>query len=204
MTIAAPATQRGFTLLEVLAAAMIFTMVVTVLIGTSGAAVQMTRVTASRLEASLIAETELARLDAILNDRGPLPEAYEETRDIYAIRVFSEPAIDDFGGGASLGIGAPPADGGVGAPSGIGALLALEAPGVEQFLLRYEIRVEWIDGAVPDSVSRTTYAFDWEGARTALPDLFGLAEDTGLSEEAAEAAGGSDRIPELPSLGDPR
>ena len=43
--------------------------------------------------------------------------------------------------------------------------LAAEAPGVDQFLRRYEVRVEWIEGALPETIRRTTYGFDWEGAR---------------------------------------
>ena len=93
-------TTRGFTLLEVLASAMIFAMVVTVLIGTSSNAVHRVGLSASRLEASLIAEEELALLESFLNTQRTPPQDKEETRDRFEIRVYSEPAIDDFGGGA--------------------------------------------------------------------------------------------------------
>lgn len=163
----------GFTLLEVLASAMIFAMVVTVLISTSSSAVHRIGLSASRLEASLIAEQELALLESFFNTQRTPPEDKEETRDRFAIRVYSEPALADFGGGSI----AAPRGGGTGTSDGAGAggvasILALEAPGVDQFLRRYEIRVEWIEGAVPETIRRTTYGFDWEGARLALPDLF--------------------------------
>lgn len=190
----------GFTLLEVLAATMIFAMVVTVLIGTSSAAVRMAGLSASRLEASLLAEQELARLEALLHTRSALPEDAEDTRDRYAIRIWAEPALDDFASGISLG----PEDeggGGGGAPSTIATILATEAPGLEGFVLRYEIRVEWLEGADPQQVRRTTYAFDWEGARAALPGLF-AAEAPGDGGGDDDAADPGDAIPSLPELGD--
>lgn len=192
----------GFTLLEVLAAAMIFAMVVTVLISTSGAAVHQAGLSASRLEASLIAEQELALLESFLNTQRTPPEDKEEIRDRFAVRVYSEPALDDFGGvGAGGGLGSSAASGlgsgsGASAGAGVAAILAIEAPGLDAFLLRYEIRVEWIEGALPATVRRTTYAFDWEGARAALPDLFPAAGglEEALGGQGADDAGG----PELP------
>ena len=194
---AAPRSVRtvGFTLLEVLAAAMIFAMVVTVLIGTSQSAVRQAGLSASRLEASLIAEQEVALLESFFNTQRTPPDDKEETRDRFAIRVYSEPAIDDFGAGP-IGAGAG-SDAGAPGPvaSGVGSILAREAPGVDQFLRRYEVRIEWIEGALPESIRRTTYGFDWEGARAELPDLFQAAgEETGLAE-----GGDSEELPELPT-----
>jgi len=185
-------SRGGFTLLEVLAAAMIFAMVVTVLIGTSSSLVARAGLSASRLEASLIAEQELALLESFTNTQQTPPDDKQETRDRFAIRVYSEPALDDFGGGP---IGLPGQDGGS-AASGVAAILALEAPGVDQFLLRYEIRVEWIEGAVPETIRRTTYVFDWEGARAALPDLF--PADDGLNLDSAAEPDGESPLPSLP------
>lgn len=190
------AASGGFTLLEVLAAAMIFAMVVTVLIGTSSSAVHQAGLSASRLEASLIAEQELALLESYFNTQASPPEEKEEIRDRFAIRVYSEPAIGDFGAGLGAG---PDASGGPNAAAlGLGALLASEAPGIDQFLRRYEIRVEWIEGALPETLRRTTYGFDWEGARAALPELFQAGE--GQSAEGAEGApGGPGTLPQLPT-----
>lgn len=164
--------RRGFTLLEVLAAVLIFSVVATVLIGSSGETIRRVGLSTARLEASELAERELARLEAILATRGLPPEDSEETVDDFTVRVWSEPALGDLGGGGA----APSAGGGLDLAAlvsgGFGPLLAAEAPGIDRFLLRYEIRVEWSDGAIDDSVRRTTYAFDWESARQALPDLF--------------------------------
>jgi prepilin-type N-terminal cleavage/methylation domain-containing protein len=192
---------NGFTLLEVLASAMIFAMVVTVLIGTSSNAVHRVGLSASRLEASLIAEEELALLESFLNTHRTPPDDKEETKDRFAVRVYSEPAVDDFGGGI---VGSPEQSGDPGnsTPGSVAGILAAEAPGVDQFLLRYEIRVEWIEGALPETIRRTTYAFDWEGARAALPELFqaGLNPDSNSTgEEDTDRESAPELIP-----GDPR
>ena len=187
----------GFTLLEVLAAAMIFAMVVTVLIGTSQSAVRQAGLSASRFEASLIAEQEIALLESYFNTQRTPPEDKQETRDLYSIRVYSEPAIEDFGAGPIGASGGVDTTGPGPVASGVGSVLAIEAPGVDQFLRRYEVRVEWIEGALPESIRRTTYGFDWEGARAALPELFQApGQETGLAEEG-EVDGGT--LPELPS-----
>lgn len=181
--------RGGFTLLEVLAATMIFAMVVTVLIGTSSSLVARAGLSASRLEASLIAEQELALLESFTNVQQTPPDDKQETRDRFSIRVYSEPALDDFGGG-------PIGQDGGSAALGVAAILALEAPGVDQFLLRYEIRVEWIEGALPETIRRTTYVFDWEGARAALPDLFPAGD--GLNLDSAADRDGDSPLPSLP------
>lgn len=175
---------------------MIFAMVVTVLIGTSQSAVRQAGLSASRLEASLIAEQEIALLESFFNTQRTPPEDKEETRDRFAIRVYSEFAIDDFGTGPVGESGDADGAGPGGVASGVASILAREAPGLDQFLRRYEVRVEWIEGALPESIRRTTYGFDWEGARAALPDLFQAAGgDPGLieGEDSAEA------LPELPN-----
>ena len=166
-------TTRGFTLLEVLAASLIFSMVVTVLIGSSTETVQRALISVNRLEASQIADRELALLEALLHMQQTPPDDKEEFDEEFVIRVISSPALEDLNGGESGGgSGFSSVSGG-----GPGSLLTLQAPGIDQFLLRYDIVVEWIEGANPSSLTRTTYAFDWEGARAALPDLFG--DETG-------------------------
>jgi prepilin-type N-terminal cleavage/methylation domain-containing protein len=195
MNVTTDRCTSGFTLLEVLAAVMIFAMVVTVLIGTSSSAVNRAGLSATRLEASLIAEEEMALLESMLNTQRTPPEDKEETRDFFSIRVYSEPALDDFGGGPVGGSGGGDREGDLNgsAGAGVAALLALEAPGIDQFIRRYEIRVEWIEGAGSQTIRRTTYAFDWEGARAALPDLF---QGSVTLNEGGDGDGPPDLVPE--------
>lgn len=189
------AATLGFTLLEVLAATLIFAMVVTVLIGSSGEAIHRIGLTTTRLEASELADRELALLEALLNNQQPLPEDKEEERDDFLIRVVSRPALEDLDEGASAGNSTLLALGGGSggsAPGGLSAILNLHAPGIDAFLLRYDITVEWIGDVRSDQVRRTTYAFDWDAARAALPDLF---------QEASGDAGddASNPLDEVPS-----
>lgn len=183
-------TTRGFTLLEVLAASLIFSMVVTVLIGSSTETVQRALISVNRLEASQIADRELALLETLLNMQQTPPEDKEEFDEEFVIRVISSPALEDLDGGESGGgSGFPSLSGGGG--GGLGSLLTLQAPGIDQFLLRYDIVVEWIEGANPSSLTRTTYAFDWEGARAALPDLFGDETGGEAGDNPANDLGGA-------------
>jgi prepilin-type N-terminal cleavage/methylation domain-containing protein len=186
-------TRAGFTLLEVLAATLIFSIVMVVLIGSSTEAVQRVGLSASRLEASALADRELARLESALRARLPPPEDYEETVDEFVIRVWSEPALEDLGGGAGAPATTRPSldlSGDGGGVAALGPMIRMIAPGIEAFLLRYEIRVEWIEGVQPGSVGRTTYAFDWPGAQEALPDLFQQADPSGLGLGDPKALGG--------------
>jgi hypothetical protein len=190
----ASARDAGFTLLEVLGAVLIFVAAFAVLVGTSGEFFNDTATTEIRLEASEIAERELARLEASLASRQTPPEDREEQlEEGYTLRLWSEPAIDDLGGAGS-GDGAGGGEVSLAALTGggmIGPMIAMQAPGLDAFILRYEIRVEWGEFDPPSFERRTTYAFDWEGARTALPDLFAAAGgDAGLLDDPEAAADG--------------
>lgn len=191
----ASAGAAGFTLLEVLGAVLIFVAAFAVLVGTSGELIQRVSTTEIRLEASEIAERELARLEAALASQQAPPEDREEQlEEGYTLRLWSEPAIDDLGGSGSsdgTGGGAPASLAALTGGGMVGPMIAMHAPGLDAFILRYEIRVEWGDFDPPSFERRTTYAFDWEGARTALPELFTAAGgDAGLLDAPEAAAGG--------------
>ncbi|MEZ7980214.1 MAG: prepilin-type N-terminal cleavage/methylation domain-containing protein [Myxococcota bacterium] len=185
--LARPQARGGFTLLEVLAAVMIFAAVVTILIGSSSETIHRAQISRDRLQASEIADREMAMLEAILSQQESLPQDKEELGEEFTVRMWSESALDNLGGGGGRG-GAISGDAvqalatGDRGAVGIGPLLAAQVPGIDVFLRRYEIRVEWTDGAVADSVRRTTFAFDWQAAREALPDLFAEAGGEGIPE----------------------
>ncbi len=182
----------GFTLLEVLAAVMIFATVVTILIGSSSETIHRAQISRDRLQASEIADREMAMLEAILSQQEALPEDKEELDEEFMVRMWSEPALESLGGGGGRGgifsgdAVQALANGDQGAV-GIGPLMAAQVPGIDIFLRRYEIRVEWTDGAIVDSVRRTTFAFDWEAAREALPELFKENGAEGIPEGGLDA-----------------
>jgi hypothetical protein len=176
--------ESGLTLLEVLAAAMIFAMVMTVLIGTSSTAVHHVGMSARRLEASLVADGILADLE-IQMKRGIAPEIDEEESELehFAIRVLRTDLME--------GAEATPLDAGAnatGAGTDIAAMLGSDLPEVAKHLKRYDIEVEWIEQDGPQVVTRTTFAFDWQAAAIEYSELFARNDEN----QAGGINGGSD------------
>jgi hypothetical protein len=185
--------ERGLTLLEVLAAAMIFAMVMTVLISTSSTAVRNVGLSARRLEANLVADELLADLE-IQMKQGIAPEIEENetTRDQYAIRVFRTDLIQD--------PGAPDSGG---TQLSVTSMLGAELPEVAKHLKQYDIEVSWIEQNGPQRVTRTTFAFDWQTAAIEYSELFARndgnangpdrlgGDAAGESEMGGETNGGS-------------
>jgi len=174
--------ELGLTLLEVLAAAMIFAMVMTVLIGTSSTAVHNVGVSARRLEANLVADEMLADLE-IQMKQGFAPEVdeNESTRDQYSILVirtdlFQESDAAEANSGGTAGA--------------IASLLGSDLPEVAKHLKQYDIEVSWIEQNGPQTVSRTTFAFDWETAAIEFGDLFARSNRAGGGTE--QSGDGSD------------
>ena len=177
-------TESGLTLLEVLAAAMIFAMVMTVLIGTSSTAVHHIGMSARRLEASLVADRILANLEIEMK-QGIAPEIDEEESELeqFAIRVLRTDLMEGaeatpLGGGANA----------TGAGIDIATMLGSDLPEVAKHLKRYDIEVEWIEQDGPQLVTRTTFAFDWLAAAIEFSALF--ARNDG--NQAGGINGGSD------------
>jgi len=185
-----PSPRAGFTLLEVLGALLIFFVVMTVLVGTSSEAMSRIRDVTTRLEASELADQELARLEVALAQKLEPPEDREEEFEEFRVLVSSSPALEDLGGGAAPGEGSGDPLALLTGGGALGPAIATQAPGIEAFLLRYDIRVEWGDEFQTYVVARTTYGFDWEGARAALPDLFDVGIfDDGEIESASDELG---------------
>ena len=94
------ARASGFTLLEVLGAALIFVAACAVLVGTSGQLVQRVSDTELRLEASELAERELAQIEAVLASQQKPPEDRQEELEDFTLTKASK--YDDFLGRAVL------------------------------------------------------------------------------------------------------
>ncbi len=202
MTSRSPGTPRrdrraGLTLLEVLAATMIFALVITTLIGTSSALVHRSGLAARRLEAALVADAVVADLEIQMRKGiAPVIEKSEWTTEDeeYVIRALNRTLGDALAAptttaeeAAAIEAGnapAPDAAGPLGATTvgganGIGSLLATQLPEVAKHLRQYDIEVVFIGPAGPESVTRTTFAFDWQAARTEFASLFPQAGDAG-------------------------
>lgn len=164
---------------------MIFAMVMTVLISTSSTAVHNAGLAARRLEANIIADGLLADLEIQMNRRvAPKVEEGDFERDPYTIHITRSDFIPDTKAGGGTATGLPAA-----ANADIAVMLRSQLPEVAKYLERYDIEVSWIEPTGAESVTRTTFAYDWEAAAVEYADLF-----------QAQDAGGEG----TPDLGDPK
>lgn len=200
--------RRGLTLLEVLAATMIFALVMTVLVGTSSTAVHRSGLAARRLESNVLADAVVADLEIQMRKKvAPVLEKTEwQTEDEqYVVRVQNrsiqealaapaetvadELADEQAGDSAGETVPALPGPGStrIGGGSGIGTLLAGELPEVAKHLRQYDIEIVWVGADGPESVTRTTFAFDWQAAQIEYAALFeaagGDAGDAGTGDD---------------------
>lgn len=176
----------GLTLLEVLAAFLIFSLVFTVLVGSSQNAVRTQGLSLRRLEAKEIADSVMTDLEIAMARRA-LPVVEEEIeREPFTVRVRESSFIPEPG----PGMPAPDAREGLAAASDITAVLAAEMPAIAPYLRRYDIEVEWSEGPRLEKLTRTTFAFDWAGAAEELAKL--LPE--GATVPGSSAASSSDGV----------
>jgi type II secretory pathway pseudopilin PulG len=166
--------KQGLTLLEVLAAFLIFSMVFTVLVGSSQTAVRSQGLSVRRLAAYEIAQSALADLE-IAMARHDLPSVDEDESesDGFVVRVheatlMSEDSQNQPSASPDLDLGG----------TDLVSQMAAQLPEIGKFLMRYDVEVEWTEASRPETITTTTFAFDWTGAREEFPELF--------------AAGGSD------------
>lgn len=216
--------ERGLTLLEVLAATLIFSLVMTALIGTSSSGVQRVGKTLRRLEADQVADAVVADLEIQMRKRiAPVIERTEwqteaeSPEDAYTIRVLNRtieaalaaPATtvaEEAAGAAPVGQSGGPGATRIGGASGIGAMLATELPEVAKHLRQYDVEVVWNGPSGPESVTRTTFAFDWQAAQNEYAELFAAAGggDAGAEGDEDENGGGNGQTPRIPNGGQPR
>ncbi len=177
------ARNEGLTLLEVLAAFLIFSMVFTILVGTSQSAVKSQGLSARRLAANEVADLVMADLEIPMAQHElPIIEEEEYPFDEFVVRVRYQGFLDEVETDASGGVAGLSLGGALDATS----LLAAQMPDVGKYLMRYDIEVEWQEGNTTESVRRTTFAFDWESAQLDVSGVFG-----GEAAAAAAAAGTS-------------
>lgn len=198
-------SHDGLTLLEVLAATLIFALVMSVLVGASQMGVQRAGDAARRLEASQLADAIVADLEIQMRAGiAPTLEQEEWTSDDerFRIRVLDRSlqqalaesdTLDDGGPAATPAPGAGTGATRIGgAGSGIGTLLAGELPEVARHLHQYDVEVGWDESSGPVWITRTTFAFDWQAAKLEFADLFGAGGAGDDEGAAAEDASGGD------------
>lgn len=204
--------ERGLTLLEVLAATMIFALVMTVLIGTSTTAVHRAGRSARRLEANYVADAVVADLEIQMRKRiAPVVDRTEWTvagateDEKYVIRLQNRTIQEALAAPAQTVADQVAADAGnpapglpasgvtrIGGAGGIGTLLAGELPEVAKHLRQYDIEVVWEAAEGPESITRTTFAFDWQAAEVEFSALFEAAGGAAAGEDAGQEDGDPD------------
>jgi prepilin-type N-terminal cleavage/methylation domain-containing protein len=155
------ALRAGFTLLEVLAAFLIFAVLFTVLAGTASEAFRSEGANRRRLEASLLADEKLAELEQTAQEIGE--ESQEE--DIFLITTSVSPLTAD-----RLGLDLDP-DRGPGERSSRDdddelpetSILSPDDAQDEAPLRRIDLLVEWEEGTRTLAVRRSTIALDTSG-----------------------------------------
>lgn len=144
--------ERGFTLLEVLAAVALLGILYTVLAGVAIQGLRAEGVSRRRFEASLLADRQLAELELEM-DLGSVPsEGVTETEEEEFLVTVSVEPYDPM---EYL----PPLEGDDDSESLI-EVLALLTPGAEAPVRRIDVTVSWLEAGDEYSVERTTFGFD--------------------------------------------
>lgn len=168
------ARRAGFTLLEVLAAVLVLGVLYTVLANVAIQGLRAEGESLRRLEASLLADETLARIEAELSvgivppieHREEVQEPYEVVVDVTELELppgLLEQA--DEAAGAAAGEGTR-----LGGAQGLeSSVLGSTEPGQPGRLRRIEIVVHWAEADRDLSVTRTTFAFDSTGLESLLP-----------------------------------
>ena len=169
--------QRGFTLLEVLAAVAILGIWYMVIAGLAMQGLRSEGESRRLLEASLVADATIADLEGSVADGTPLPiEVTEEEKEDFL--VITEVEVID--------ISIPLADGQAIPPTGPKSMFAnLQGPKGESPVRRINVTVTWTEAARPRSVVRETYTLDLSASQSKLVKL--EAEDAEISDESEES-----------------
>ena len=169
-------SSRGFTLLEVLAAFLIFAVLFTQLAGAAAEAMRKEGENRRRLEASLLADAVFAEIEQSLR-AGVVPPIGENVReeDIFTFTTTVAPlTLDSLGLDLELLDISPDSPG-----SSAAAPFSLLAPeqGQDPPLRQIDLKVTWEEGTREIEVRRTTFALDTAG----IPDL-GISDAEGSLE----------------------
>lgn len=147
-------SERAFTMLEVLAAVAILGIVYTTLARAAMEGLRAEGDSRRRLEASLLADSQLSDIEIQIESGAvPAPDSTEEEVEEFVVRVeitpFEIPGLAD--PEPAAGAEAPP------------VVLVGTGPGVPETPVRQiDVTVLWNDGEAERSVSRRTFAFDYE------------------------------------------
>jgi len=161
-------SDRGFTLLEVLAAVAIIGIVFTTLMRAQSEGLRSEGSSKRRLEASLLADEVLAEIEEQIAGGAEIEIGVEE-RDEEPFTVEIEVTAFDLD--AAIPLAPIESEGGV-APPAVGLAAVEESP-----IRQIDIRVLWVEGFDEYAVSRTTFGIDPAAVQVALGNVALQAAD---------------------------
>lgn len=171
-------TSAGFTLLEVLAAVVVFALVYTVVARVAMQGLQTEGDASRRLRASFLADRTLSDLEIALAG-GAAPEVGETETMEEDYTVVVEVAPFDVAGILQEVAGVEPQPA---VPISSLELLSPSVRGRQPTLLSIAVRVSWLEGLSEREVTRSGFAFDAEAAAPLLEGISNLEEDRGEGE----------------------
>ena len=183
---------QGFTLLEVLAAFLVFAVLFTVLAGTAADAFRLEGENRRRLEASLLADEAFSLLEHAAR-QGAVPDIGEtsEENDIFTLTTSVQPlTLETLGLDPASVYGNRKGDADRAPPTSI---LSPTNPGDEAPLRRIDLTVAWQEGDREVQVTRATIALDTAGIAELFPEL----ESEGSDEPEQELTPEEQRLQEL-------
>jgi len=189
-------SERGFTLLEVLAAAMILAIAYTALLGMHIEAARAEGRSLRHIDAGLIAEEKLADLEARLKPDEKI-ERIEDEGEVDGFKytmtttALAKCMAAQVGGGlaaASDAVTDAAADAG-GEPANVGALLA-QLQGMAQDLVCLQVVVSWPEGETGfGQIQRVSFAFDRVATLERLQQLQQGAQGDNARDDNARGGG---------------
>jgi prepilin-type N-terminal cleavage/methylation domain-containing protein len=176
--------QRGFTLLEVLAAVAILGILYVVLADVAMQGLLSEGRSRRRLEASLVADQKLSDIEIELASGSPPPDGRsEEEQEHYTVVVDAQP----------YAVPLPPEESDPGAPQLPPAPISEGMSSLREIV----VTVSWLEGENEHQISRTTYGYDAAAFAAAVP--LDTGDDTGQDDRPEEDGPGG--VPTLEDLG---
>jgi prepilin-type N-terminal cleavage/methylation domain-containing protein len=187
--------RRAFTLLEVLVAVAVLTLVYVALAGVAMQGLRAEGDADRRLRASLLADSKLSEVEAQMDLGEGRPEPSETEEDPFLVTVEIEPY--------ELVLPEDPTQQGKAPTAPAPSLLRAGGPGNASALLQVRVSVAWVEGANEQVVSRVTWGIDREVAGQLISSVAPQLLEGGEREAEGQDATDGDDLGREPAAREP-